>query len=141
MGRCLVREKSQSRFTSAIIVVCILLFAVGCSEPTIYISGDENAIGTEVYVDGEKIGLMNEYIYAGSDSKNEIIVNRERELLEKAQLKKGQKSSGITIKLPRGKYNVQFVTKDGKILETEIIVKGGEMYGIVNFEKMQITID
>lgn len=128
-------------FANTVFIVCTLFFSMGCSDPDIYISGDEYAIGAEVYIDGKKIGLMNEHVYIGSDRKDEIIVNREREMLKNLQLKKGQKSSGITIKLPKGVYDIQCVAKDGKKLETRLHVKGGPMYGSVDFTKMRINIE
>ena len=135
-----IYNKLQFNFYKVAVPIIALLM-LGCSNPTIYITGDEKAIGAAIFVDGEKVGLMTEHIYRGSDVNSEIVAEREEELQKELGIRRGDKFSGINITVPRGEHKVMVVGKDDRKLETTILVKGGEMYGEVNFKEMTIAIE
>ena len=116
-----IYNKLQLNFYQ-IAVPIIALLMLGCSNPTIYLSGDEKAIGAEIFVDGEKVGLMTEHIYRGADVNSEIVAEREEKIRKELGIRSGDKFSGTTITVLRGEHKVTVVGKDDRKMETNILV-------------------
>ena len=96
-----------------------LLFS--CSfEPTLYIAGDSQAIGAEIYVDGQKVGIMNKSVYEGSTSKDPLIIEREKKLQDKSGIKPGDIFSAAEINISPGRHEIMFRNKDGKVLKNTL---------------------
>jgi hypothetical protein len=121
------------KFRKTLIMSCMaLLLVASCSKSALYISGDEEAIGAEIYVDGEKIGHLEKRVYAGSTSKNPTVVEREKGLQERLEIKPGDEFAGAEIRVPSGKHKILFVSEAGKRLQKEIRIQG-EQYIAVDF--------
>jgi hypothetical protein len=119
------------------IILFVLLGGCGCAKPTLYISGDSQAVGAEIYVDGQKVGTMEKYVYVGSTSKDLVVVEREKNLQQRLGIKPGDIFSGTEISIPTGKHEIMFVNKKGKHLKKDIVIQG-ESYIAVDFAKMII---
>lgn len=82
----------------------------GCNMSKLYITGDEEAIGAEVTIDGKKMGIMEE----------------------------GPKSGALLIlKIPSGEHDILIISKDGKKLKTSFTIKGENYLG-VDFANMTV---
>lgn len=111
--------------------------------PRVYITGGEQSIGSEIYVDGVKIGEMLERIYSGPESMvlekgDKFAIGKQIINLEKDVKKEHQKYDYIRV--PRGNHKFKFISKDGKILEKEIEIKS-ETYLGIDFHEMTIGGD
>jgi hypothetical protein len=101
-------------FFMAFCLISTLL--VGCREGAmLYISGDSKAVGADVYIDGQLVGIMEKV----TDSET------------------GHIGAGAEMRLLGGKHKVKIVNKEGKELTIEIEMKGPN-YIHVKFEKMII---
>lgn len=154
------------RTAAALCLVSILV--TGCTDDRegmktarLYITGDAKSVGAEIFVDGEKVGVMEKRVYSGpmpSEEKAEKQRESQKRLGIKPtepmkpgdvfavgvdiKIKKGEKDPeyGIynDIRIPLGKHEILFVGRDGKHLKRSIEVKG-ESYINVDFEKLAIA--
>jgi hypothetical protein len=119
-----------------IISFLFFLLVCGCSKSTLYISGDVQAVGAEIYVDGKKVGVMEKKTYVGSTSKDPLILGRENKMQQLLGIKSGDIFSGAEIKIASGKHEIMF-TNEGKSLKKDINIQG-ENFISINFSKMVI---
>jgi hypothetical protein len=131
-------RRCKLKFKEALVISFLaLLLVASCSRSSLYISGDEEAIGAEIYVDGEEVGYLEKRVYSGTTSKNSTVVKREKRLQELLEIRSGDEFAGAEIKVPAGKYKIMFISKAGKRVQKEIRIQG-EQYIAVDFEKMVI---
>jgi hypothetical protein len=126
----------------------------------LYITGDSQAIGADIFIDGKKVGIMEKYVYAGPQPSAEEI-KKQHEAQQRLGMKltnppkpgdvfavgvdlrisSGEKKPeyGIysDIRVSLGKHELLFINKEGKQLKKEIKIQG-ENYIAVDFEKMVI---
>ena len=110
-----------------ILFLCLLglVACIGCSlDMSILIAGDAEAVDAEIYIDGERVGVMEKRVHTTGEAKLNI--------------RPGDIYSYGEIEVPAGKHTITFVSKEGERLEKEITVKRGENYMGVSFEKMEI---
>lgn len=119
-----------------ILFFLVILFSGGCLKSSLYISGDKKAIDAAIYVDGQKVGLMEKRVYVGSTSNDPIVVEREKKEQQRLGIRPGDIFSGAEIQVPNGKHELMFIKED-KQLRKEIKIQG-ENYIAVDFEKMVI---
>ncbi len=113
----------------------MLLF--GCGKSTLYISGDSQSVGAEIYIDDQKVGIMEKGVYQGSTSKDPVVVERHAKLMQELGIKAGDVYAGADIKIPSGEHELKLVSVDGKHLSKRFKIRG-ENYLNVSFEKMLI---
>lgn len=126
----------------------------------LYISGDSQSVGADIYIDGKKVGVMKKRIYSGPDLTEEEI-KKQHESQRRfgvepiSPLKPGDVYAvGIDIRIingerepeygvysdirvTNGKHEISFIDKEGKRLAKQIEIKG-ENYVAVDFSKMAI---
>lgn len=117
----------------------MVMLLLGCSNGTLYISGDSESVGAEVLIDGRKVGVMEKHVYVGSTSKNPVVVKREQKnsFMPGYRIKKGSVFSSAHIKVPNGEHELTVVGVDGRRLKKRFKIRG-ENYLNVSFEKMTI---
>jgi len=146
-------------------VVSILLF--GCLEKNertkgsrLYITGDSESIGADIFIDGNKVGIMEKYVYAGPQLSTEEI-KKQHEVQQRLGMKptnppkpgdvfavgvdlrisssKKKPEYGIysDIRVPLGKHEIMFINREGGKLKKKIKIQG-ENYIAVDFGKMNI---
>jgi len=150
------------------ILACILgMVAMGCSRngdwargPILHITGDEQSVGAEIFVDGEKIGVMQRQVYAGPElSEEELKKQHEAQrrlgiqpsrsmkpgdvfaVAVDIRIAKGEKQPEYGVqsfpRVPLGKHEILFVGPKGQQLRKHFDMKG-ETYMRVDFQKMVI---
>lgn len=150
---------------SLLILFLVFILVAGCAREEnegsrLYISGDSQSVGADVYVDGQKIGIMKKHVYSGPKPTEEEIKKQhegqQRLGIEPTnppepgdvsavcvdiRINNGEKKpeygvySGIRV--PDGKHEIKFINKTGKILKKELNIQG-ENYIVVDFGKMTI---
>ncbi len=122
----------------AILSLTVLTFS-GCSSSVwILISGDSEAVGAEIFIDDQKVGVMAKHVADGSGYKEFLVLDGDTIRRESTGLKPGHIFSSAEIEAPPGKHKFSFVNRDGKRLGKEIIIERGEHYWYVSFENMKI---
>ncbi|MEW5807279.1 MAG: hypothetical protein AB1756_08050, partial [Acidobacteriota bacterium] len=125
----------------SLIIFCIILILCSCCfiQPMLYLSGDSEAVGAEIYIDGKKAGIMKKIIYPGwHKSRNPIIRERELRFQKESGIKPGDVFSNAQMKITYGKHTIEVISKNGKILKKEFITRPGENIIHVNFKDMTI---
>jgi hypothetical protein len=139
------------------IVGFLMLF--GCSEAgsKLYITGDSEAVGAEIHLDGKRVGTMERRIYSGpAATEAELRARAEGQrrlgLAPTQPMKPGDVfAEGIAasdkpagsgdhaqVRAPAGPHEIAFVHRDGRRLVKRIDVKN-EAYIGVSFAEMRIT--
>lgn len=126
----------------------------------LYIVGDAQSVDAEIYIDGQKVGIMEKHVYSGPRSTEEEIEKQHKMQQQLGikptnplktgdifavgvdiRIKSGEKKPeyGIyrDIKVPSGKHEILFISKKGKRLKKELKMNG-ENYISVDFKKMII---
>jgi len=117
-----------------------LLFALalllpGCrGSSRLFISGDAEAAGAEIYVDGTRVGVMTDRVYVGSTSDNPAVVKREEELRRRLGVARGDHFSTAEIQLKAGRHQLLLISPTGKRLQLDIDA-GREVYVDINFRE------
>jgi len=96
-----------------LISFCLITVLLGgCSyDPILYVSGSSETIGAEVYIDGQKVGVLE----------------------KQARPKPEEVFALAKIKVSRGKHKLTVVNNKGKKLTTEFEMSGSN-YITVDFE-------
>lgn len=115
----------------------IVMLLTGCGKGTLYISGDSQSVGAEIFIDGQKVGIMEKGVYQGSTSKDPVVVERHAKLMQELGIKTGDVYAGADIKIPSGEHELKLVNVGGKQLTKRFKIRG-ENYLNVSFEKMII---
>jgi len=147
---------------AAFLLVTVSPIAVGCSDripgSKLYIVGDSRAVGAEIYLDGERIGVMERRIYSAprSSKQDELAAHAEARqrlgLAAMPPLKPGDvfaegvgdaaKQAGARVydqvRAGPGPHELAFVHRDGRRLVKRIEVRS-EVYIGVDFSEMRIT--
>ena len=128
---------------------------LGCSEGAagskLYITGDSQAVGAEIHVDGKQVGVMERRIYEGAPPAAD-----RPEVAPASPMKRGDVfSEGVDLRVargdaqpkygvytqmraPRGFHELAFVLPDGRRLAKRIDVRD-EVYIGVSFSEMRIS--
>lgn len=148
-------------------VTVVIILLTGCSSneewekgPRLYIDGDGQSVGAEIYLDGQKVGIMIKRVYAGPKPSEEEI-RKHHELQQRLginptdppkpgdifaegidlRIAEGKKKPeyGIykQIRASMGKHELVVINKEGKRLTKEIKVQS-ENYLHVDFGRMVI---
>lgn len=123
----------------------------------LYITGDSHAVGAEIHLDGERVGVMERRIYSGpppteGELKTRAEGQRRLGLAVTPPMKPGdvfaegvaggdkQARSGVydQVRARPGSHELAIVQRDGRRLAKRIEVKG-EVYIGVSFSEMRIT--
>lgn len=156
------------KVVAIVIVTTILLYGCTGNEergkgPRLFISGDEQSIGADVYIDGQKVGVMVKGVYSGPKPSEEDIKNWQ-ETQRRFGIKPTMPSNpgdigadGIDlriatgertpdygiyrqIRVPMGEHELLVINKEGISLKKKIKVQS-ENYLYVDFERMVIRGD
>jgi hypothetical protein len=143
--------------TALSIVGVLMLF--GCSEAgsKLYITGDAEAVGAEIHLDGKRVGIMERRVYSGpAPTEAELRTRAEGQrrlgLAPTPPMKPGDVfAEGIAasdkparsgahdqVRAPAGHHEIAFVHRDGRRLVKRIDVRN-EVYIGVSFSEMRIT--
>ena len=151
----------QTRRTKITPVLSIvgLLMLIGCSEPgsKLYITGDSEAVGAEIHLDGKRVGIMERRVYSGPPpTEGELRARAEGQrrlgLAATPPMKPGDVfAEGVAagdkpvgssvydqVRARAGSYEIAFVHRDGRRLVKRIDVRN-EVYIGVSFSEMLIT--
>ncbi len=151
-------------FTTVIITTILLLGCISNEEwkkgNRLFISGDEQAVGADIYIDGQKVGVMVKGVYAGPKPSKEDI-KKQHEMQRRFGIKPTKppypgdvSADGIDLRIAKGerkpeygiykqirasmgRHEILFISKEGKRLKKEIKVQS-ENYLRVDFGKMVI---
>ena len=131
----------------------------GCSKPgsKLYITGDNDAVGAEIHLDGKRVGIMERRIYSGpppTEAELQTRAEGQRRLGLPATppMKPGDvfaegvaasdKSAGSSaydqVRARAGSHEIAFVHRDGRRLAKRIEVRN-EVYLGVSFSEMRIA--
>src|SRR5207248_404978 len=139
----------------------VSLIFMGCSDrmpgSKLYITGASDAVGAEIYLDGERVGVMERRIYSGPPpTEDELKARAEGQrrlgLAATAPMKPGdvfaegvaggdkQTSPGVydQVRARRGSHEIAFVHRDGRRLVKRIEVRD-EVYIGISFSEMRIA--
>jgi hypothetical protein len=113
-----------------------LLGSVACqpNEHWLHLSGDAQAIGARVSVNGREVGTMKELTYRGSDSSDVVVRARERKLLDDLGIRPGQVYSALSTRVPSGKVTLVLASPSATALELPLTVQT-ETFVRVNVSK------
>jgi len=132
---------------------------IGCSEPgsKLYITGDSEAVGAEIHLDGKRVGMMERRIYSGPPPTEGELKTRaegQQRLGLKATppmkpgdvfaegVASGDKPAGAgvydQVRARPGPHEIAFVHRNGRQLVKRIDVRS-EVYIGVSFSEMRIT--
>jgi hypothetical protein len=137
------------------VFIAFLLLDSRVQENNLPIWGGLEAIGAEIFLDGKKVGVMEQQVYEGP-TPTESEVNRHREERRPRPLRPGDLYStavsltvfkgeharakydweGIPVSF--GKHEIAIVTKDGKRLAKQIVVDRERLYMSIDFNNMTI---
>jgi len=119
-------------FSKALLLSIASSLLVGCSEGSpLLITGDSQAVGTEIFVDGKRIGVMERRIYSGPSPADH--------LAPASSMKRGDVfAANVGLRAPRGSHEIAFVHTDGRRLVKRIDVRH-EVYIGVSFSEMRIS--
>lgn len=134
-GQVTVKTRIIERVAGVSFIVAMLLAA--CGKSTLHISGDSRSVGAEIFIDGRKVGVMEKRVYEGSTSKDPVVVEREKKLMQDLAIKPGDVRAGAMIKIAAGEYELKLLSVEGKELTKRFKIRG-ENYLIVSFERMII---
>lgn len=151
-------------FAAVAIVIILLSGCISNEErekgPRLYITGDSQSVGADIYIDGQKVGVMVKEVYTGPKPTKEDI-KKQHEMQRRLGIKptnppnpgdifavgidlriaesKKKPEYGIykQIRASMGTHEIMFINKEGKRLKKEIKVQSENYLG-VNFEKMVI---
>lgn len=115
----------------------ILLSSCGLY-PNVSIVGDKEAVGAEILIDGQKAGVMEERIFRGSQSTDDMVIERKNSEKKLSDIKPGEIFSVADIYVKQGRHRISIISTDGRRLEKEIIVKS-ENYVDISFRDMTIN--
>ena len=143
----------------AVLSIVGVLMLFGCSEAgsKLYITGDREAVGAEIHLDGKRVGIMERRIYSGpAPTEAELRARAEGQrrlgLAPTPPMKPGDVfAEGIAasdkpagsgahdqVRAPAGPHEIAFVHRDGRRLVKRIEVRN-EVYIGVSFSEMRIT--
>lgn len=117
-----------------LLLFLVLLLFAGCELDTkISLSGGEQGVGAEVFIDGKKIGLLEKHVHRIPESEGGRQTDRE------LGIKPGDIYSGtiFKIKISDGEHELTVVSKDGKRISKKIQITG-KNYFHADFDKMII---
>ena len=149
------------RTRSALLLTIGSLVFFGCSErmpsSKLYITGGSQAVGAEIHLDGQRVGVMERRVYSGpppTEGELKARAEGQRRLgLAATQPMKpddvftvgvadGDKPGGPgvydQVRAPQGSHEIAFVQRDGRRLAKRIDVKD-EVYIDVSFSEMLIA--
>lgn len=113
----------------------MVMLITGCSK-SVYISGDSQSVGAEIFIDGQRVGTMKRVV-VGPSSKDFVVAEREKEIMESMGIKVGTVIASGFIEVPSGEHEVTFVSVEGKRLTKHFKIRGDRGLN-VSFEKMSI---
>jgi hypothetical protein len=129
-------------------IVCAAL--LGCSEPTpgskLYITGDADTVGAEIYLDGKPVGVMERRTYSGASAAGDHELRPSPSPMKPGgvdlRVARGEKRAkyGVydEVRATRGSHEIAFVSVDGRRLVKRIDV--GEKADVgVSFLEMRIS--
>lgn len=102
----------------------------------VHITGDAQSVGADIYIDGQKVGVMEKRVFTDPQRKGEIFAYGVDIRIVTGE-KKPEYGLLKDIRISSGKHEILFINKEGKRLKKEIIVQN-ENYIHVDFEKMII---
>src|SRR6266850_7605444 len=115
----------------------VAVIVSGCGLGTLHLTGDDEAIGAAVAIDGKNVAHLNEFVYSGSSSSDPVVAERDRALQRRSGLYPGQKFAVAEVKVSNGVHNLKITSKTGKTLATRFEMQG-ENYIRVRFADMTI---
>jgi len=134
-------------------IVCAAL--LGCSEPTpgskLYITGDADTVGAEIYLDGKPVGVIERRTYSGASAAGDHELRPSPSPMKPGdvfsvgvdlRVARGEKRAkyGVydEVRATRGSHEIAFVSVDGRRLVKRIDV--GEKASVgVSFLEMRIS--
>ncbi len=122
----------MKRIVGVSFLVAMLLS--GCGKSTLDIAGDSQSVGAEIFIDGQKVGVMEKLVVVGLKSKNP---DEDKKLNQRFGIKPGEVRAHAFVEVPSGEYEIAFVSVEGKQLKKRFKIRG-ENYLNVSFEKMTI---
>jgi hypothetical protein len=147
-----------TKIAAALSIVGLSILS-GCSSAgsKLYITGDSEAVGAEIHLDGKRVGIMEHRIYSGPPpTEDELRARAEGQrrlgLAATPPMKPGDVfAEGIAtgdkpaasgaydqVRAPAGSHEIAFVHRDGRRLGKRIEVRN-DVYIGVSFSEMRIT--
>lgn len=133
----------------------ISLVACRAQESNLPIWGGPEAVGAEIFIDGKKVGVMEQQVYQGPPPSEEEIKRRRDErrspplrpgdiystavdlrVLDGALERANYSWEGVPV--PVGKHEIMIVSKEGKRLVKMIEVGNERLYMSIDFNQMTI---
>jgi len=144
------RRRKQIRIACSLVLACIFLIflinIVGPKGAVLAVTGDEAEVAAEIFVDSEKMGVMEKHVIPGSKSTDPVVMEREKRLPELSQkldkLSRAEPDRIIAvarIRVDHGTHVFLFVSPEGKRLEEKIVVDR-DMHLIIDFAEMTIEV-
>ena len=119
------------------VILVIGVLSSGCGMGTLYISGDEDAVGAEIFIDGQKKGSMEKGVYERTFSSDPVLAERQRKEDESLGIRQGQVYATASIWVSNGEHELMLISVNGKRLSKRFQMRG-ENYMNVSFGKMII---
>lgn len=119
------------------VLVVVAVVAAGCGVGTLHLTGDDEAIGATVEIDGKAVGQLGAFSYTGSTSPDPVVIERERGLQRESGIHPGQKFAAAEIRVANGPHDLSVMSKTGKRLSRRFTMQG-EDYIRVRFRDMRI---
>ena len=117
-----MRTQHRTRMTPFLLLSIVGLILIGCSEripgSKLYITGDSHAVGAEIYLDGERVGVMERRIYAGPSAPDDELrarseMQRRLGLASASPMKPGDEFSvGVDLRVARGDKQTKYGVYD-----------------------------
>jgi RHS repeat-associated protein len=141
-GRLSLGRTGGIRIVRAAVLAVVAILAGGCGSgilhlTTFRLTGDEEAIGAAVEVDGRVVGQLDGVVHDGSTSSDPVVIERERVLQRESGVYPGKKFAAGEIWVANGVRNLRVISKGGKILSRRFTMQG-ENYIRVRFGDMTI---
>jgi hypothetical protein len=103
----------------------------------LHLTGDEEAIGAAVEVDGKVVGHLGGFVHDGPTSSDPVIIERERTLQRESGVYPGKKFAAGQMMVANGVRDLRVISKSGKTLSRRFTMQG-EDYIQVRFRDMTI---
>lgn len=162
-GRALdsLRKLGHAGNISGLRLLALALIAflfVGCraEENSLPIWGGPEAVGAEIFLDGKKVGVMEQQVYQGPPPSEDEIKRSQKERRPPPPRPSDIYSTAVAIRVlngelerakyswegvrvPIGKHEILIVTKEGKRLAKQIDVGHERLYMSIDFNQMTIV--